>query len=244
MDLKIKDVADLLHISETTVRRWLLEGKIPAYRLNKQYRFSRTEIEDWVLKKKLAVALNDQKQLLTSERIEEDLENESTAEIPRHTAGAMQYNLYRAVYRGGVLYDVPGETKEEVISKATQRIAQNFDLDPAVLTDLLLDREQLMPTSLNFGIAVPHTRDFLMKTHFDVITIVFPQKPIDYGALDGQPVDTLFFLLACDDKRHLNLLAKLAHLSNQETARSFLRTRPGTSELLEYIKAWESTLNF
>ena len=53
MDLKIKDVAELLNVSETTIRRWLKDGKIPAYQLNHQYRFSRGEIEDWMMKCKL-----------------------------------------------------------------------------------------------------------------------------------------------------------------------------------------------
>lgn len=53
MDLKIKDVADLLNVSETTIRRWLSDGKIPAYRINHQYRFNRLEIEDWVMSQKL-----------------------------------------------------------------------------------------------------------------------------------------------------------------------------------------------
>ena len=53
MDLKIKDVADLLNVSETTIRRWLSDGKIPAYRINHQYRFNRIEIEDWVMKHKI-----------------------------------------------------------------------------------------------------------------------------------------------------------------------------------------------
>mgnify|MGYP003330610149 CR=1 FL=1 len=48
MDLKIKDVAELLNVSETTIRRWLVGGQIPAYRLNHQYRFSRLEIENWM----------------------------------------------------------------------------------------------------------------------------------------------------------------------------------------------------
>ena len=34
MDLKVKDVAELLHLSEITIRRWVQEGKIPAYRLD------------------------------------------------------------------------------------------------------------------------------------------------------------------------------------------------------------------
>ena len=53
MDLKIKDVAELLSVSETTIRRWLTGGKIPAYRLNHQYRFSRIEIENWMMSCKL-----------------------------------------------------------------------------------------------------------------------------------------------------------------------------------------------
>ena len=49
MDLKLKDVAQLLDVSEDTVRRWISDSKIPYYRLNQQYRFSRSEIENWVL---------------------------------------------------------------------------------------------------------------------------------------------------------------------------------------------------
>lgn len=56
MDLKIKDVAELLSVSETTIRRWLLDGKIPAYKLNRQYRFSKIEIENWMMKRKLNVS--------------------------------------------------------------------------------------------------------------------------------------------------------------------------------------------
>ena len=52
MDLEIKDVSEMLNVSETTVRTWLTEGKIPAYYINDTYRFNRMEIEDWMLKKK------------------------------------------------------------------------------------------------------------------------------------------------------------------------------------------------
>ena len=49
MDLKLKDVAELLNVSETTIRRWMTESKIPYYRMNNQFCFSRSEIESWVL---------------------------------------------------------------------------------------------------------------------------------------------------------------------------------------------------
>lgn len=224
MDLKIRDVAELLNISETTVRRWLADGKIPAYRINRQYRFSRSEIEDWLIQHKLAGDIKEQPE-----------------EVPQK--GNMQFSLYRALYRGEVLDGISAETKEEVIGKTMQHMGQHFDFDPAVLTDLFMDRERMMPTALGHGIAVPHTRDFLLDTHYDVIVVVYPKYPIDFGALDGEPVHTLFYLFACDDRHHLNLLAKVAHINANEKTRAFFRTKPPKERLLDFVKHWESALN-
>ena len=91
MDLKIKDVAELLRVSETTVRRWLSSGKIPAYRLNHQYRFSRTEIEDWMMAK--------------SSKEEPFFDNNHAKE-----SGMQAFGLYRALHIGVVFVDVPGDT--------------------------------------------------------------------------------------------------------------------------------------
>lgn len=220
MDLKIKEVAELLQVSEETIHRWLQEGTIPAYRLNKQYRFSRTEIETWMMQQKGG-------------------EEESREE---HNPGTSHFSLYRAIHKGGVIDHVPGSTKEEVIRNSMEQMASKFGLDAEVLTDLLLDREQLMPTSLGHGVGVPHTRDFLLKSPFDVVAVVYPEKPLDYGALDGEPVHTLFFLFACKDTRHLHLLAKIAHLCHEPEKVALLRTRPSSGALLPLIKEWESHL--
>ncbi len=232
MDLKIKDVAELLNISETTVRRWLADGRIPAYRLNSQYRFSRSEIEDWVMRQKLG---SFEQSKIESESVKEEI-------LPLSGSGNMQFSLYRALYRGEVLPPTPLSSKEEIIRMTMKHMAKRYELDAEVLTDLFLDREKLMPTSLSHGIGVPHTRDFLLNTHFDVILVVYPDKPIEYGAIDNEPVHTLFFLFASEDKSHLHLLSKLAHLCSNEKSRAFLRTQPTRERLLEYVKHWESTL--
>jgi PTS system nitrogen regulatory IIA component len=227
MDLRLKDVAELLNVSEVTVRRWISDGKIPYYRLNHQLRFSRSEIESWVLSSKqegdFSVFTDD-------------------TSLEAQKLGTQQFGLFRAIYKGGVYRDVPGSTKEEVIRAGVERIAEHLQLDAEVITELLLDREGLMPTSLSNGVGVPHTRDFLLQESFDVVSVVFPEHPIEYGALDGQPVDILFFLFACDDRRHLHLLAKLAHLSSKSEILAFLRTHPDKGELLDFIKHWEGAL--
>lgn len=228
MDLKLKDVAELLNVSEATIRRWVSDGKIPYYRLNQQFRFSRDEIENWVLSCK--------------QEKKEFSPFDETGDGMHERLGTHQFGLYRAIHKGGVYFDIPGSTKEEVIQNAMQSIAKDLDLDAEVITELLLDRERLMPTALSNGIGVPHTRDFLLQDSYDVVVVVFPEKPIEYGSLDGEPVDILFFLFACDDKRHLHLLAKIAHLSSNRDNLSYFRSQPSKIELLDFIKNWESTI--
>jgi PTS system nitrogen regulatory IIA component len=230
MDLKIKDVAELLNVSETTIRRWLVDGKIPVYRINHQYRFNRLEIENWVMSQRL----NKPVQHANSEISEE---NQAPSK-----GGSKQFSLYRAIHKGGVLLDMPGNSKEEIIRTTMKKIAGELNLDADVISELLLDREKLQPTSLNNGIAIPHTRDFLLNAHFDLVSVVFPKNPIEYGALDNKSVHTLFFLFASDDRRHLHLLAKIAHLSSQPETIELLKRQPSKDQFLEYIKNWESNI--
>jgi PTS system nitrogen regulatory IIA component len=236
MDLKIKDVADLLNVSETTIRRWLSDGKIPAYKINHQYRFSRFEIEDWVMSQKLGT------QTGTVPYNEQQLDPLDKEDDKAAHAGRKQFSLYRAIHKGGVLHDIPGNTKEEIIRATMKRIASELNLDAEVITELLLDRENLQPTALNHGIGIPHTRECLLKAGQNVVTVVFPKHPIPYGALDEEPVHTLFFLFAGDDKRHLHLLAKIAHLSGQPKTLAILRSKPTKNQLLDYIRDWESRI--
>jgi nitrogen PTS system EIIA component len=123
-----------------------------------------------------------------------------------------------------------------------KQVAKKLQLDADMVTDLLLDRENLMPTALNNGIGVPHTRDTLLNAHHDAVVVVFPEHHLSYGALDGHPVHTLFFLFACEDKSHLHLLAKIAHLSNQSHSLEFLQSKPPKEKLLDFVKHWEGSI--
>lgn len=224
MDLKVRDVSKMLRVSESTVRRWLTEGKIPAYKLGNQYRFSPMEIEDWMMKRSAS----------------DYASQEEEQELPQQ--GRDQYNLFRAIHKGCVFSDLEGETKQDVIAYAMERLNLHLQLDQELMTELLLDREKMMPTALNHGIAVPHTRDIVLQQNQDIVGVAFLKEAIDWGALDGEPVHTLFFLFASDERRHLNLLAKIAHLSIHEEARKLFKARPNKMRLLQFIKDWEKHL--
>lgn len=225
MDLEVKEVSTLLNVPVPTLLGWIQEGKIPAYFLNERYRFNRAEIEEWVMQQKVL------------EEKPEALKEKSK------TTGQQQFNLYRAVHKGEVYTHIEDDNKEAVIKTVMRQLAPKLSLDPEVLTDLIMEREQLMSTTLGAGFGIPHARDFHLPGSNDVVAVVFLAKPILYDALDGLPVHTLFFLLACDDKRHLSLLAKIAHLVKSPGMAEKLANRPNKAALLEMVKDWETGLN-
>lgn len=241
MDLKIKDVADLLNISEATVQRWVSEGKIPAYKIHQEYLFSRLEIENWMMAKERNQNTLEEGYLRNKKK--NGGGKASILEKPDflQKKGRQQFSLYRAIHQGDVLR-LKGETKEEIIRETLKKIAKGLSLDAEVTTELLLEREHLQPTALSHGIAVPHTRECLLQAGRDVVTVVFLDYPIEYGALDKQPVHTLFFLFASEDKRHLHLLAKIAHLSSQECVQTFMQKKPDKEAFLDFIRDWESKI--
>lgn len=225
MDLTVKDVAELLNVNEIIIKEWVRDGKIPFYRIGSDHRFARSEIENWVI----------------SHKIDREEKQVSVAR-PLQRRGNKQFSLFRAIHKGDVLHQIEGTSKEEIIRNTMATVAKSLGLDADVMTDLLLDRESLMPTALNNGIAVPHTRDTLLNSPHDVVVTVFLDQPLEYGALDKKPVHTLFFLFACEDKRHLHLLAKIAHLSSQPAVLEFLHSKPTKDQLLDFIKEWENKI--
>ena len=56
MDLKLKEIAQLLKVSEKTIYRWIKDEKIPFYRINHQYRFRTDEISQWAAKNKYEIS--------------------------------------------------------------------------------------------------------------------------------------------------------------------------------------------
>lgn len=219
MDLKLKEVAELLNVSEITIRRWLADGKIPAYRINHQYRFSRTEIENWIISHRLACCSEETK--------------------PVKTDNVKKFGLFRAISNGDVLVNVPGNSKQEVLHNASLKIGPIINCDPSRIEDMILQREELQSTALGNGFALPHARNFFLPTNQESVIVTFLEKAIDFESVDKMPVKTLFFLFAGDDKRHLNLLSKIANLCTDEKNQKFITSMPPKKIFLDYVKDWE-----
>jgi len=91
------------------------------------------------------------------------------------------------------------------------------------ILDALLEREKLGSTALGGGVAVPHARLDTLDGMMGCIARLDP--PVDFEAIDGQPVDLVFMLLAPEHagSAHLRALAKVARVFRERQVVAGLR---------------------
>lgn len=213
MQLTVKDVAGLLNISEKTVYRWIDERKLPGYRLSGQYRFNRAELLEWSTANRINV----------SPRIFEEPENRS-GPLPE---------LSDAMERGGVFYRLTGSNKPSVLRNVVEVLKLPDAVDREFLLQVLLAREALESTAIGDGIAIPHVRNpIVLHVPEPAVTLCFLEAPVDFGALDGQPVQTLFTLISPTVKAHLHLLSRLAFALRDPDFKSLIVRQASRDEIL------------
>jgi PTS system nitrogen regulatory IIA component len=218
MELKIKDIIDLLQVSEKTVYRWIKEKKIPCYRINHQYRFSRSEINEWILDSRIELASK--------------LFNLSIANRPT--------NFTNLITNGGIHYDIPGATVREILHNAILAVPTPARISKGDIFAALLNREELMSTAIGRGIAIPHPRNPIITDIEDAsVSLCFLQTPLDFRALDGLPVHTLFVLLTASPRRHLEVLSKISYLCQLDDFLQLLQRRAASPEIIAFIRAKE-----
>lgn len=115
-----------------------------------------------------------------------------------------------------VLLDSSAHSKAAIISEIAALLTS---IDPDQAMEVIMERERLGSTGIGHGIAIPHGR--LPELNEPVIAIARHAKGVDFDAIDAQPVHIVVLLLAPDnaDKAHLELLAHLARILQQERVR-------------------------
>ena len=113
--------------------------------------------------------------------------------------------------------------KRQALSVIAEIAGRTLKLKPAAVLDGLLKREELGSTGVGHGVATPHTHvKGLTRVHGIFVRL---ETPVDFGAMDDQPVDLLFALLAPPDasSQHLRTLAKVSRVLRRGELRQQLR---------------------
>ena len=69
-----------------------------------------------------------------------------------------------------------------------------------------------------------------------IVTLCFLEAPVDFGALDGQPVNALFTLISPTVKAHLHLLSRLAYALRDPDFKALIVRQANRDEILEAVK--------
>ena len=102
--------------------------------------------------------------------------------------------------------------KKQVIQELSARAAELTGQNERAILEILLQREKLGSTAVGSGVAIPHGKLPKLGRLFGLFARL--ARPVDFEALDGQPVDLIFLLLAPEQAGadHLKALARVARL--------------------------------
>jgi PTS system nitrogen regulatory IIA component len=109
--------------------------------------------------------------------------------------------------------------------------ADVYGLDAQQVTDALLEREALGPTGVGHGVALPHARVDGLESIVSIFLKV--EKPSEFSAVDKQPVDLIFCLLAPHQAgvEHLKALALVSRTLRDQDVCNKLRANGEPSTL-------------
>ena len=122
--------------------------------------------------------------------------------------------------------DFSGRSKKRIIEALSQLLAEHLNSGHELserLFDNFVAREKLGSTGLGKGVAIPHCRTSgVKKIHGCLVKLT---HPVDFDAIDDQPVDLIFALVVPEEKNdeHLNTLARVASIMQNHDYRQRLR---------------------
>lgn len=140
-----------------------------------------------------------------------------------------------------VVPNMKAASKKQVLQELAARAARLTDKDERIIFDVLLERERLGTTGVGNGIAIPHGKLPGLPRLYGMFARL--DTPVDFDAIDDQPVDLIFLLLAPETAGadHLKALARVSRLlrdkglceklrgSDNRDALFALLTEPATS---------------
>jgi len=223
--MTVREVANYLRLSEKTVSRMAQDGRIPAQKLANQWRFQRASIDSWMAKR--AATPIDEQQL-----------------PPEATGLPPELTVANAIAPTRINLNLTAPDKNGVLRELCALV-----LDPReerlfeTLLQALTAREDLCPTCVTEGVAIPHARNALVGlVDTPVLAYGRHNQGIDFGALDGKPVYHFFLLCAPNVRQHLQLLSRLARLVNNADFRANLMTAKLPDDILALIREAEERL--
>ena len=134
-----------------------------------------------------------------------------------------------------VLTSVKASSKKRVLQEISCCISNTYDLNQSDVFYALQERENLGPTGMGHGVAIPHARVNSVNSIKGLFAKLI--KPIDFGSMDSQNVDLIFVLIAPHESgaNHLKALAKVSRILRNKSTCEKLRSTLDKSALFSIL---------
>ncbi|EJF76517.1 PTS IIA-like nitrogen regulatory protein PtsN [Bartonella birtlesii] len=140
-------------------------------------------------------------------------------------------NLSELIAPEAIIPALKANSKKQVLQILAEKAAELTNLSERVIFDIVLQREKLGSTGLCGGIAIPHGK----LPEIDRIIGIFAhlENPVDFEALDDEPIDLVFLLLAPENAGadHLKALSQIARVLRHSDVVQKLRNTHDADEL-------------
>jgi nitrogen PTS system EIIA component len=112
----------------------------------------------------------------------------------------------------GVISQLRATNKRQALQELAKRAAVITGFSDRAIFEVLIERERLGSTGIGMGIGIPHGKLAGLERFCGVFARL--DRPIPFEAIDDQPVDLIFLLLAPEDAGadHLKALARISRL--------------------------------
>ena len=130
-----------------------------------------------------------------------------------------------------VLPTLRAKAKKAALEEMSERASLVSGLPAREIFDAVLQRERLGSTGVGNGVAIPHGKMTSCTRLFGVFATL--ERPIEFEALDGAPVDLMFLLIAPESAGadHLKALARIARVLREPRMVAKLRSARDSSAL-------------
>lgn len=224
MQLTVREAASYLRVDEATVRRWIARRALPVHRVNERLYLNAIELWEWATENGIPVS----RALLEQAQRRPD-------QVPPLSA---------LLTAGGIHHDVAGSDKASVLREIVQRLPLPDEVDRDFLVTTLEAREAMGSTGVGDGIAIPHVRNpILLHVASPFVTLCLLRHPVEFGALDGQPVHALFTVISANVPGHLRILGQLGFALHDEELRRLLTRRAPGADIITRMQAVEGQVS-
>ncbi|WP_159868901.1 PTS sugar transporter subunit IIA [Novosphingobium sp. 9U] len=128
-----------------------------------------------------------------------------------------------------------GDDKASILARLADVFAQVYELDRDLVLERVTERERLGSTGFGRHVAIPHAR--IPGLTRPVAAVIRLDRPVDFDAADGMPVDLVFGLLSPDGAgaTHLQALAAISRMMRDERMHAALVAASGTDVIYSLL---------